>query len=151
MSHFVTDCLVPPVPQDILLESVTEEIMVNRTVLNLTCTVSRIKPQATIYWMIQGQRENGSDSVTTNDDGTFRQTSTIRYFNEYSYLVIVCLMCFKVAFKILNTTGYISFSITDEDDIRCIVDPIYGDTVEVERPTTHSRKYSKISSETTAQ
>ena len=75
--------LVPPLRQDILLESVTEESMVNETVLNLTCTVSRIKPEAIIYWMIHGRRENGSDSVTINEDGTFKQTNTIRYVCEH--------------------------------------------------------------------
>ena len=52
--------------------------------------------------------------------------------------------------SVLNTTSHFSFSVTDEDDgeyIRCIVDPVYGDTIELERPTTHSRKSdSKISS-----
>ena len=65
--------------QDILLESVTEESMVNGTVLNLTCTVNRVKPEAMVYWMVHGLRENGSDSVTNNEDGTFKQTNTIRY------------------------------------------------------------------------
>ena len=74
---------VPPMRQDILLESVTEENMVNGTVLNLTCTVNRIKPEAIIYWMIDGHRENGSDSVTTNEDGTFKQTNTLRYLYEH--------------------------------------------------------------------
>ena len=60
-----------------------EENMVNGTVINLTCTVSRIKPEAMIYWMIDGHRENGSDSVTTNEDGTFKQTNTIRYVCEH--------------------------------------------------------------------
>ena len=41
-------------------------------------------------------------------------------------------------------------SVTDEDDIRCIVNPVYGDTIEVERPTTHSRKYNKIRPENIA-
>lgn len=52
-------------------------------------------------------------------------------------------MCFKINFKFIN---HYSFSVTDEDDIRCIVDPVYGDTIEVERPTTHTRKDNKISS-----
>ena len=58
-------------------------------------------------------------------------------------------MSFKINFKIIN---HQSFSVTDEDDgeyIRCIVDPVYGDTIEVGRPTTHLRKSdNKILSET---
>ena len=49
--------------------------------------------------------------------------------------------------NLLNSTSHFSFSVTDEDDgeyIRCIVDPVYGDTIEVGRSATHLCKYSKI-------
>ena len=122
--------------------------MVNGTVLNLTCTVSRIKPQAMIYWMVDGRRENRSESVTTNEDGTFKQTNTIRYL--HGHLEYIIQYASILIINLLNTTDHISFSVTDEDDTRCIVDPVYGDTIEAERPTTHLRKYNKIRPETIA-
>ena len=51
------------------------------TDLELTCTISRIRPEATeMYWMIGGQRDSGSDVRTDpNGDGTFRQSKTLLY------------------------------------------------------------------------
>ena len=51
------------------------------TDLELTCTISRIRPEATeMYWMIGDQRDNGSDvQADPNGDGTFRQSTTLLY------------------------------------------------------------------------
>ena len=60
------------------MTGITEDYIEVGTDLDLTCTVSRIKPQAAeMYWVIDGVREDGSLTVTTNDDGTFRETNVI--------------------------------------------------------------------------
>ncbi len=48
--------------------------------LDLTCTVSRIKPEAMeMYWTIRGNRVDGFPSVVVaNGDGTHKQTITTK-------------------------------------------------------------------------
>ena len=44
------------------------------TRLELNCSVTRIKPEATdIYWTLGEQRYNGTVNTTLNNDGTFSQ------------------------------------------------------------------------------
>ena len=50
------------------------------TELDLSCTISRIKPAAAkMYWTIGGQDISGSLSQTDNSDGTFSQSNMLQY------------------------------------------------------------------------
>ena len=64
-----------------MLTGITDNYAEVGTVRGLTCTVDRIKPEASeFYWMIGDRREDGSlQPSTTNTDGTFLQTNQLQY------------------------------------------------------------------------
>ena len=73
--------LVAPKLEELSLDGITDKIEVVGTVLKLTCTINRIKPEAAeMYWTINGRREN--ETMTSEDpdgDGVFKQTITYDY------------------------------------------------------------------------
>ena len=48
------------------------------TTLTLSCTINRIKPEAEIYWLINGRREKGSVAKEYNSGG-FKQINSLLY------------------------------------------------------------------------
>ena len=69
---------VVPNPEDLSLTGIPDDYVEVGTDLQLMCTVSRIKPEAAeMFWMIGERRENGSLTITTNDDGTFSETNVV--------------------------------------------------------------------------
>ena len=72
--------LVVPQQNDLSLEGITDEIVKVGTLLQLTCVINRIKPEAAeMYWMVNGRKENGAITSTTNGDTTSKQTNTLQY------------------------------------------------------------------------
>ena len=62
------------------LVGITDDHVEVGTDLNLRCTISRLKPEASqMYWMIGEHRENGSVVSTNNGDSTFSQLNILRY------------------------------------------------------------------------
>ena len=62
------------------LLGITDDLIEVGTDLNLTCTISRIKPEASqMYWMMGDRREDGSLVSTNNSDGTLSQSDIFPY------------------------------------------------------------------------
>ena len=50
------------------------------TAIQLTCSIRRIKPEAEMYWLINGQRFDGFVNITLNDDeNSLTQNNTLKY------------------------------------------------------------------------
>ena len=75
---------VLPKQEDLLLTGIPNDYVEVGTDLHPTCTVSRIKPEASeMYWLVGRNRENGSLEQTNNDDGTFNQSNAFSYKYEF--------------------------------------------------------------------
>ena len=71
---------VSPKQKDLLLTGIPDDYVQVGLELNLTCAISRIKPEAAeMYWIIGGRTKNGSLTVNTNSDGTFSQSNILLY------------------------------------------------------------------------
>ena len=72
---------VSPKHEDLSLTGIPDDYVQVGTDLELTCTISRIKPEAVeMYWMIGERRQNSTDEQTnSNGDGTFNQTNSLPY------------------------------------------------------------------------
>ena len=73
---------VTPKQEDLILTGITGDYVEVGTDLELTCTVSRIRPEAAqMYWKIGERIDNGSDIRTepNDDDGTFSQSKALSY------------------------------------------------------------------------
>ena len=63
-----------------MIHGISESFDEVGTNLNLLCEVNRTKPESSdMFWMINGQRKNGSDVTLKNEDGTFAQKNSIEH------------------------------------------------------------------------
>ena len=81
-SDYYSRIVVPAKKEDLSIEGIPEDIVEVGTTLTLTCTINRIKPEAEIYWLINGRRENGSVPKEFNSGG-FKQINSLLYTYVY--------------------------------------------------------------------
>ena len=61
------------------IEGLSDEVEAG-AVVDLTCSIRRIKPAAEMYWLINGQRFNGLVNTTLNEnEDSLTQNNTLKY------------------------------------------------------------------------
>ena len=87
--HFIA---VAPMEKDMTISGLPDLLEIGTTV-ELTCTVPRIKPEASkMFWIIKGQRIEGSVHTSLNQDvASLIQYNIMHYTYEYTSFILIKL------------------------------------------------------------